>query len=118
MTNLFTTLVDDIKGLWEKEKPVIEVGLTNVLAAVKPIWKTALGSIVLATVTNLQGYAASAGGPAAAKLAVEQVGVSLKAAGKSASAATVNTLIELAVQELGAAGASRRSSDAHRLQRG
>jgi hypothetical protein len=100
MANIFTTIIDDIKGLWEKEKPAIEAGLSDVLKAVEPVWKTALGSIVLSTVTNLQGYAASAGGAAAAKTAANQVAVALKAAGKTAAQSTINTLIELAVQKL------------------
>lgn len=94
------TVVDDVEGLWKREEPVIEAGLKDVLTAVEPVWKTALGSIVLATVTNLQDYAKSEGGAAAAKTAAAQVGVALTAAGKTAATSTVNTLIELAVQKL------------------
>ncbi len=100
MSNIFKTIIKDVEGLWDKEEPVIEAALLDAAKAIEPVWKTALGKIVLATVTDLQGYASSAGGPAAAKVAVVQVGVAVEAAGKTASTSTVNTLIELAVQKL------------------
>ena len=103
MANIFSRIISDMEGLWKKEEPAIQSALSDVVKAIAPVWKTALGSIVMSTVSNLQGYAAGAGGAAAAELAAKQIAVATKAAGVTAANSTVNTLIELAVQSLSSA---------------
>jgi hypothetical protein len=100
LSNIFTRTIQDIEGLWKKEEPVVESAINAAVKAVEPVWKTALGQIVMSTVTNLQSYAASQGGAAAAKLAAQNVATASQAAGISAAKSTVNTLIELAVTKL------------------
>jgi hypothetical protein len=73
---------------------------------VEPVWKTALGAIVLSTVTNLQGMAQTAGGATAASTAAVRIAQAAEIAGVSASKSTINTFIELAVQKLNAANAA------------
>ena len=100
MASIFTRIKTEIEALWEKDKPVLESGLKAVLAAAEPIWKTALGSIVLSTCTNLTAVAAAGGGALAASTAAKQIAVAAEAAGVTAEKSTVNTLIELAMQKL------------------
>ena len=107
--SLFTIIRDDFEKLWKREEPTIEAALKSALKSVEPVWKTALGAIVLSTVTNLQGLSKSAGGTTAASTAAARIATAAEAAGLSASKSSINTLIELAVQKLNAANAALRA---------
>ena len=106
LMSFFTILRDDFEKLWKHEEPTIEAALKAAVKSVEPVWKTALGAIVLSTVTNLQGLAQSAGGTTAATTAAARVAAAAEAAGLKASKSTINTFIELAVQKLNAANAA------------
>ncbi len=96
----------DIKALFEKEKPVIENALKAALKAVEPVWKTALGGIIMKVVLDAAQVVAAGGTLKSIEAMVEDVLGAAKSAGVTAEGQSVTTLIGLAAQQIASEAAT------------
>lgn len=96
----------DIKGLFEKEKPIVESALKAALKAVEPVWKTVLGKIIYETVADAAKVAASGGSLKSVEAMGKDIAATASTAGIAAEGQTVTALIGLAAQKIAAEAAA------------
>ena len=106
VVNEFKKVGADIKGVFEKEKPVIENALKAALKAVEPVWKTALGGIIMKVILDAAQAVAAGGTLKSIEAMVGDVVGTAKAAGIAAEGQSVTALIGLAAQQIAAEAAT------------